>query len=276
MTAGVPVRGGSQARRRVLIRRASAGASGTRIVAVAVMLACAAALYALTGAEAFEVRRTVVNATRYSDREAVTGAILGGDRESRNLFRFATADAAARVAALPTVAGVEVRAILPDRLVVTVTERRPVLIWVTAGERFAVDAEGWIFAAVQEDPMGPGGPLAAIADERKSATALRVGERLPAIDLQVARQLATVTPELVASRTGELRIRVTDGQGYLLVARSGWTAIFGFYTASVRPPDLVPGQVQCLRSLLAAAGEAAIRRVILAPDGGACGTYVVR
>ena len=42
---------------------------------------------------------------------------------------------------------------------------------------------------------------------------------------------------------------------------ASWVAIFGFYGLSLRTPDLVPGQVQLLRTLLAQAGEANVETV---------------
>jgi hypothetical protein len=53
----------------------------------------------------------------------------------------------------------------------------------------------------------------------------------------------------------------------------GWTAIFGFYTPSLRTPDLIPGQVNLLKSLLEGR-EATVDQVILASDTD--GTYVAR
>ena len=54
---------------------------------------------------------------------------------------------------------------------------------------------------------------------------------------------------------------------------SGWRAVFGFYTASLRTPELVPGQVRLLRSLLIGR-EAMVDRVILASETD--GTYTTR
>ena len=51
----------------------------------------------------------------------------------------------------------------------------------------------------------------------------------------------------------------------------GWLAIFGFYTPSLRTPELIPGQVRLLRSLLIGR-EPLIARVILASETD--GTYV--
>jgi hypothetical protein len=50
-----------------------------------------------------------------------------------------------------------------------------------------------------------------------------------------------------------------------------WSAVFGFYTPTLRTTELIPGQVRLLRSLLAGR-ETAVRKVILADDES--GTYV--
>jgi hypothetical protein len=48
-------------------------------------------------------------------------------------------------------------------------------------------------------------------------------------------------------------------------------AVFGFYTPSLRSPEMVPGQVRLLRSLLSDR-EDALARVVLASETD--GTYV--
>ena len=45
-----------------------------------------------------------------------------------------------------------------------------------------------------------------------------------------------------------------------------WTAVFGFYTTSLRPATIIPGQVRTLRSLLARVGESKVESVIVADD----------
>jgi hypothetical protein len=69
-------------------------------------------------------------------------------------------------------------------------------------------------------------------------------------------------------------VSVTEKNGFVVSALpDGWSAIFGFYTPSLRRPDLIPGQVRLLRSLLAGR-EATVERVILASDTS--GTYIAR
>ena len=52
-----------------------------------------------------------------------------------------------------------------------------------------------------------------------------------------------------------------------------WTAVFGFYSATLRPPDLVPEQTRLLRGLLAGR-EATLLRIVLAD--GSHGTYTTK
>jgi hypothetical protein len=67
---------------------------------------------------------------------------------------------------------------------------------------------------------------------------------------------------------------VTDENGYVLNTKpTGWSAVFGFYTPSLRTTELIPGQVRLLRSLLEGR-EPQVDRVILASDTD--GTYVAR
>ena len=52
---------------------------------------------------------------------------------------------------------------------------------------------------------------------------------------------------------------------------ASWTAVFGFYTPTLRTTELIPGQVRLLRSLLAGR-ETSVARVVLADDES--GTYI--
>ena len=67
---------------------------------------------------------------------------------------------------------------------------------------------------------------------------------------------------------------MTDENGFVLTTKpAGWSAVFGFYTPSLRTTELIPGQVRLLRSLLEGR-EPQVDRVILASDTD--GTYVPR
>ena len=76
----------------------------------------------------------------------------------------------------------------------------------------------------------------------------------------------------VGSAAERLQVRVTDENGFVVRADpQGWIAIFGFYTPSLRTPELIPGQVRLLRSLLIGR-EPLIQRIVLASETD--GTYV--
>ena len=71
-----------------------------------------------------------------------------------------------------------------------------------------------------------------------------------------------------------LGVVVTDANGFMLETRpKGWSAVFGFYTPSLRTTDLIPEQVRLLRSLLVGR-EQTVDRVILASETD--GTYTQR
>jgi hypothetical protein len=69
-------------------------------------------------------------------------------------------------------------------------------------------------------------------------------------------------------------VSLTDDHGFTVQAVPNlWTAVFGFYTSSLRPPSIIPGQVRLLRSLIAGR-EPTIETVILADELN--GTYTTK
>lgn len=113
--------------------------------------------------------------------------------------------------------------------------------------------------------------LPRIDDWRQRSAAVVEAARLPAIDLLVMRQLLALTPGSLGSRASELTLRVNEDTGYVL-SSDGWQAIFGHYTPTLRPPEDLPRQVQCLRWLIAD-GEKRLDTVRLAVAANHCGTY---
>ena len=92
--------------------------------------------------------------------------------------------------------------------------------------------------------------------------------------MDAATRLASLSPAQIASSARKLAVVVTDDHGYELRAQpEGWTAIFGFYTPSLRRPDIIPGQVRLLGRLLEGR-EASVASVVLADEHD--GTYVAR
>jgi hypothetical protein len=115
--------------------------------------------------------------------------------------------------------------------------------------------------------------LPAIVDTRRASATLAVGDHVDALDLDVATRLASLQPKDLGTRAKVLDVHVSDADGWVVGPADGWEAIFGLYTATVRPPDIVPDQVRLLRSLIGGR-EAQLDRVYLA--SGEAGTYTLR
>ncbi|MCI0581417.1 MAG: FtsQ-type POTRA domain-containing protein, partial [Chloroflexi bacterium] len=211
----------------------------------------------------------------------IEGALLTAEADVRarlgvstgtNLFTLATEPVEARLGELPTVARAEVAVALPDTLVARLVEREPILVWQVSARRYLIDVEGRLIAE-----LGPGLelPLAdrpVIVDRRAAAGTLGVGRSIEPVHFDAARRLGSLTPADLGSAAVELEVAVTDENGFVVTTGpDGWTAIFGFYTPSLRTTELIPGQVRLLRSLLAGR-EATVGRVVLASDTD--GTYL--
>jgi len=259
-------------RRTRSVRRASAGLSTTRAGAALVMLAAALAIYGVAVSSAFSYTRITVDGDVLTDRAAVESAI--GSARRQNLFGLRTGPLEAMLATLPTVGEATVQVQLPDTLAVTLHERVPVLIWQVGALRYATGADGALFALLPDAPPASVARLPIVDDQRASSAGLSVGQALDPVDVDAATRLASLVPTDVGSAATTLAVLVTDENGFVVRARpGGWSAVFGFYTPSLRTTDLIPGQVRLLRSLLAGR-EPSVDRVVLASETD--GTYVPR
>jgi hypothetical protein len=245
-----------------------------------VLLAAAAALYGVTASSAFVLAPDglVVHGAVHAD-EATVRHVLGLDDAAHpNLFSLDTGRLVEALRRLPSVDAarsdaVVIRVTLPDRLIVELRERMPILIWEVGTRRFLVDVDGVLLAQVDE-AQTPGLPV--IADARSAAAGLQVGGQLERVDLAAARRVGAVTPAMLGSAAAYLSVEVGDDEGFVLVPdASSWRAVFGIYTSHLRSPDLVAAQVQCLASLLRGQ-EASVAVAYLFPEGGQCGTFAAR
>jgi cell division septal protein FtsQ len=253
-----------QARRTRPIRRASAGLSPIRAGAALAMLVSAGAIYGATASAAFDVRSTDLGGIRFSDRGAVEErlALPAG----ANVFTLSTEPLESRLLELPTIARAAVSVRLPGTLVVEIGEREPLLVWRVGDAAFLVDADGTLFAELGPRPTADAETLPVVDDQRKASAALAVGKRLDPVDLDAATRLASLRPTDVGSAGGDLRLSVSDPSGFVVRGGAGWAAIFGFYTPSLRTPEIIPGQVRLLRSLLVEQGERNVARIVLASE----------
>ncbi len=271
----LPVRRASRPRAPA-VRRASAGTRRGRIAGGVVAVLAAASIWAVSAMPAFDLRQLDVQGATITSSASLDTALGLDTIPHPNVFSIDTTRMRQALLALPTVSDASLAVELPGRLVVHLQERRPILVWASSGQRWLVDVNGLVMA---EAP--PGDPAAAalpvFSDDRSNRQPLAPGDTIDPTDLAVARQLGAVTPRMVHSSAAALTIEITDADGFTLsTGPKGWLAIFGMYTATLRPPSLVPAQVQCLSSLLAREGEAKIATVYLFPEGNECGTFVAR
>jgi cell division septal protein FtsQ len=256
-------------RRTRSVRRASARLSATRAGAALALLVAAAAVYGVATSSAFDYAHLQVDGVVFTNPTTVEAAMT--DARGENLFRLETGPLLARLEQLPTVAHARIDVRLPGTLAVSIEERQPVLIWKVGDQRWLVDADGGLFAELGHDPPAAAAKLPVVEDRRAASTGLAVGSHLDPVDLDAATRLASLHPADLGSAAVGLTVAVTDETGFVVASNpAGWSAVFGFYTPSLRTTDLIPGQVRLLRSLLDGR-EAQVDRVILASTTD--GTY---
>jgi hypothetical protein len=236
------------------------------------MLLTAAAIYGVGASSAFDYRTLEVEGARYTDTSAVESALAVARGE--NLFVLSTTPLLTALGSLPTVRAAHVDVRLPETLAVTIDERVPVMVWQVGDRQYLADSDGTLFALMPAQPPADAATLPVIDDRRVQSINLDVGQQLDPVDLDAATRLASLVPTDLGSSAVSLSVSVTDANGFVVVTRpSSWSAIFGFYTPSLRTTAMIPDQVRLLRSLLGGR-EAGVQRVILA--SGTDGTYTPR
>jgi len=225
-----------------------------------------------TSSPAFALDRIDSPTLEWTSADAVAAAVdvpLG-----TNVFGIDTGPIEARLLALPAVASASVRVGLPASLELQVAERQPILAWRVGETVFLVDRDGRLFAHVDAAAVKTLGVPTVVDDRVASPFSIVVGGTLDPIDLDVATRLGSLQPADLGSAATRLTVRVDDTDGYVVRGVSQpWRAVFGIYTPTVRTPDLIPGQVQLFRSLLAGR-EGNLDRIVLADATN--GTYTLR
>jgi hypothetical protein len=184
------------------------------------------------------------------------------------------------VAALPLVASVRVSAGLPDGIQIRVREKSLLLRWQIGDRIYAVSESGELLGETVSLNLAPSAAAALAAapllyDDRTPSPLPTVGQ-LTATELDVATRLASLTPEDLGTAATTLTLRLLSDFGFVVEATGPsieWSAVFGIYSATIRPTSMIPGQVRLLRSLLAGR-ETRIGWVILADDQA--GTYTAK
>jgi hypothetical protein len=232
-----------------------------RAAALLGILASLGSIYGLAETSAFGYARAEIPSLNWTARTAIEAAI--SIPTGSNLFRLSVQPLEERIRRLPAVADATVVVSLPDTLVVQVTEREAILVWSAGASGFLVDQDGVLFAVAEPDATAAAG-LAVIEDSRPTSSDLAIGDTLDPVDLDAATRLGALTPAQVGSVADALVVTVSEANGFVVgTSPVSWVAVFGLYTPSLRTPELVPGQVRLLRSLLDGR-ESMIAQVILA------------
>ncbi len=236
------------------------------------MLAAGLLLRLVLSSAVFAVERVDQPDLRWTGRDAVLAMI--DVPPGTNIFGIEVAPIEARLAAIPGIASAHVSVALPGSLVVSIVEREAILAWRVGGTDYLVDRAGALFAT--SDPAAAAAAsLPVVVDDRvASPLTLAVGVSLDPVDLDVSTRLAALTPADIGSTASHLVVQINDTDGYVIGTEPAtWSAVFGFYSPSLRATDLIPGQVQLLRSLLATR-ESTVDRIILADARN--GTYTLK
>jgi len=268
----VPRARGSGVRRARSVRRRSAGLTPTRAGALLALVVALAGLYGATSSGAFALRRTEVSGVTWTSQDAVLAALA--IPAGQNLFTLDTSELSKRLASLPAIRGASITVALPDEVRVDVAERVALLAWQVGADRYLVDEGGMVFGRIDATSPEAAKKLPLVDDQRADAATIAVGDTLDPVIIDAARRLGSLRPADLGTAASRLEIQLDDAQGFSLMADPvGWSAVFGFYTPTLRTTDLIPGQVRLLRSMLAGR-EDEVQRVILADDRS--GTYVPR
>ena len=253
------------------IRRVSARLTPARAAALLGLLLSAASIYGVSASSAFSLREIEIEPLHYTDPTAIRSSLA--IREGSNLFALRAETLVAPLLRMSAVAEARVEIGLPDRVIVRIEERQPILVWQVGPQKFLVDRRGVLFATVASLPAEAVAELPVVTDRRiASEAALGETDSVEAIVLDAATRLASVRPGDIGSAATSLAVEVGDESGFVIRAEPlGWLAIFGFYTPTLRTTEMIPGQVRLLRSLLADR-EATVARVVLADDTS--GTYL--
>ena len=178
------------------------------LVALAAAGVVAAAVWVLFGSSLLVVRSVTVSGTHLVSRSEVVAA--AGVQPGTPLIRVNTARATARIMAIPQVRSAQVTRSWPNRLVIVVQERTPVLVLPGYGGGYDLtDADGVVLQQVVRRPASlplypTVAPEGALRGNPDLAAAAAVLAELPA---QVRRSVVSVT----APRPDQVTLKLAGG-----------------------------------------------------------------
>jgi len=239
------------------------------------MIGAALAPPALASSGTFKITSLRLDGLQLLDEGAVSaasGVVLGDGLLTSDPRRIEL-----MLDAIPFVASSRVRVGLPGEIRAEIREERPLLRWSSGGSIYLLSGGGELLGLANSPLLSSAGRT--MLDQLPLITDLRGGAPLlpealiSRLDLDIATRLASLTLADLGSTATRLSIQIDPQYGFVLQGEGegiAWNAVFGVYSATIRPPEMLPGQVRLLRSLLSGR-ERRIGWVILA-DGQA-GTF---
>ena len=178
---------------------------------------------------------------------------------------------------IPFIGSARVRIGLPGEIRAEIREEVPLLRWSSGGVTYLMSGSGELLGSTTSPLLSSAGRAAVeqlpLMQDLRSGPPLLPGDVVTPLDVDIATRLASLTLADLGSSATRLTLVADPQYGFVLQGEGegiAWNAVFGIYSATIRPPEMLPGQVRLLRSLLAGR-ERRIGWVILA-DGQA-GTF---
>ena len=178
---------------------------------------------------------------------------------------------------IPFVASARVRIGLPGEIRAEIREEIPLLRWSSGDVIYLMNGSGELLGPTTSPLLNSAGRAAVeqlpLMRDLRSGPPLLPGDAITPLDVDISTRLASLTLVDLGSTATRLSLVIDPQYGFVLQGEGegiAWNAVFGIYSATIRPPEMLPGQVRLLRSLLAGR-ERRIGWVILA-DGQA-GTF---
>jgi len=237
-------------------------------MAVLVTAGLIAGLAVLVNGPWLQVRQVAWAGQRYTPGYEIE-RILGRLRGSQ-LLTVDSQALAAEVASLPAVDGVRVEALLPDRIEVTIVERKAAFIWRTSAVQLVCADNGTVIGqiALRSDLPKDLAMLPRIDDHRADSRNIIVGDTLDAGTVMTALRLAAIQPAALGSTATGVTVQLDDEYGFVLAAQgASWKAAFGRQMPDVGSAqgggaagsaDQVLAQVAAIRTLFSLQPEASV------------------
>jgi cell division protein FtsQ len=198
--SGLPVEGVLRPRATSVVRRTHRGAWAA-LTAVLMALIFLTVLLDLGRSSFFKVSRVDVTGATTLDRAAVVSdaGVLG-----RPIYTIDTGAVETVLRRLPAIQQVHVRRSWPNKIAITVQERKPWGTWQIGGVNYLIADDGTVLDIV------PAPQLVTIF-ERDAAPGLRPGERVDPDAVRTAELLVDELPQTVAQQVTRLEYSTEDG-----------------------------------------------------------------